>query len=256
MPSDSSSHHACTPSLSPALTAETAHDPCGRCAARPLSVCRGVGDEHLAELAATIQTVKLPPRGTLASEGDAAHHYFNITQGSVKIYKLLPDGRQQIVGFLFAGDFVGLAVRDTYAYSVEAITPITACRFERKKLDGLLSRFPDMEQLLRGAAFDELAVAQEQMLSLGRKNATERVAGFLLQLSRRASRLGQPANPVHLPMSRLDIADYLGLTIETVSRVITRLKTARTIRLNAPGEIDLIDLDRLKELGEGWGEPI
>lgn len=227
-------------------------DPCGRCDARHLSVCMGVEDQFLGQLAAVIKTVSLSSHGTLASEGDDADCFFNVTSGSVKLYKLLPDGRQQIIGFLFPGDFIGLAVRDTYAYTAESIGPATVCRFERRKFEVLLDRFPKMALRLRERASDELAVAQEQMLSLGRKSAKERVASFLLQLSERASRLGLPANPITLPMTRADIADYLGLSIETVSRTMTRLKTSHVITLGPGSEVTL-HRERLAEIGEGWG---
>ncbi|GGF43662.1 Crp/Fnr family transcriptional regulator [Aliidongia dinghuensis] len=235
--------------------AERLVSPCGRCDARRLSVCQGVDDRCLDQLAAAITTIRLQAHATLASEGDEASHFFNITSGAVKLFKLLPDGRQQIVGFLFPGDFVGLAVRDTYAYTVETIAPATACRFDRRQFERLLERFPNMAFRLRERASDELAIAQEQMLSLGRKSAKERVASFLLQLSRRAVRLGLPGNPVTLPMTRADIADYLGLTIETVSRTITRLKTSRIITLG-PDHTVTLHRERLEEIGEGWGGDI
>lgn len=228
-------------------------DPCGHCDTRHLSVCMGVEERFLAQLAAVVTTIDLPAHATLATEGDDADCFFNITAGAVKLYKPLPDGRQQIVGFLFPGDFIGLAVRDTYAYSVETIETSRACRFDRRKFEALLERFPNMAFRLRERASDELAIAQEQMLSLGRKSAKERVASFLMQLSNRAVRLGQPASPISLPMTRADIADYLGLTIETVSRTMTRLKTAGLIRLCAGNQVTL-DLDQLAEIGEGWGD--
>jgi len=240
--------------VSPVLAAASRLvDPCGHCDTRHLSVCMGVDEQFLGQLAAVITTSHLPAHGMLASEGDDAACFFNVTSGSVKLYKLLPDGRQQIVGFLFPGDFIGLAVRDTYAYSVEAIVPTVACRFERRKFEALLDRFPNMAFRLRERASDELAIAQEQMLSLGRKSAKERVASFLIQLSDRALRLGRPANPIVLPMTRADMADYLGLTIETVSRTISKLKAEGTIRLGAGNEIRL-NAEKLAEIAEGWGD--
>ena len=212
----------------------------------------GVEEGCLDQLAAVITTLRLPSHVPLAREGENASHFFNITSGAVKLYKLLPDGRQQIVGFLFPGDFVGLAVRDTYAYTAETIGPVMACRFERRTFERLLERFPGMASCLRESASDELAIAQEQMLSLGRKSAKERVATFLLQLSQRAARLGLPSNPVTLPMTRTDIADYLGLTIETVSRTMTQLKTSRIITLGT-GHTVTLHRERLTEIGDGWG---
>jgi CRP/FNR family transcriptional regulator, anaerobic regulatory protein len=238
----------------PALIAAACRlvDPCGHCDTRHLSVCMGVNERFLDQLAAAVTTSRLPAHAMLVSEGDDADCFFNVTSGAVKLYKLLPDGRQQIVGFLFPGDFIGLAVRDTYAYSVETIGPTTACRFERRKFEALLERFPDMGFRLRERASDELAIAQEQMLSLGRKSAKERVASFLIQLSSRAGRLGLPTNPIQLPMTRADIADYLGLTIETVSRTMTRLKTDHVITLG-PGHEVTLHAEKLAEIGEGWG---
>lgn len=226
-------------------------EPCAHCDARHLSVCQAVDEPHLNDLASLVTTIRLSPHDTMLSEGERSSHYYNITEGTVKIYKLLPDGRQQIVGFAFAGDFIGLAVRDTYAYSVEAVTNARACRFERNKLEQLLARFPRMEHQLRAMASDELAVAQEQMLLLGRKTAKERVASFLVQLSVRARKLGLPGSPITLTMGRADIADYLGLTIETVSRTFTSLKTAKLIELGAGNSVKL-DLAGLSELSGGW----
>ena len=187
----------------------------------------------------------------MVAEGDSAVHYFNITKGTVKIYKLLPDGRQQIVGFSFAGDFIGLSVRETYAYTVEALTPAAACRFDRRKLEALLVKFPKVEHQLRTQTSDELAIAQEQMLLLGRKNAKERVASFLLQLSQRAKRLGLSDNPVVLTMGRADIGDYLGLTIETVSRTFTKLRAEKLITLGAANAVHL-NIEALGELSGAW----
>jgi len=246
--------HSFVTDVSPVLAAASRLvDPCGQCGTRHLSVCMGVDEQFLAQLAAVVTTVHLPAHGMLAFEGEEAACFFNVTSGSVKLYKLLPDGRQQIVGFLFAGDFIGLAVRDTYAYSVEAIGPTTACRFERRKFEDLLERFPNMAFRLRERASDELAIAQEQMLSLGRKSAKERMASFLMQLSLRAESLGRPANPIALPMTRADMADYLGLTIETVSRTISRLKIGGIITLLAGNEIRL-NGEKLAEIAEGWGD--
>jgi CRP/FNR family transcriptional regulator len=227
-------------------------EPCAHCDARHLSVCKSVDDPDLEQLAALVVPIQLQAKSTMVAEGDKAAHYFNITSGTVKIYKLLPDGRQQIVGFSFAGDFVGLSVRDTYAYTVEALTESRACRFDRKKLEGLLAKFPKMEHQLRSQTSDELAIAQDQMLLLGRKTAKERVASFLLQLSARAKRLGQPDNPIVLTMGRADMGDYLGLTIETVSRTFTKLRAEKLITLGAGNAVRL-DIKRLEEVAGAWG---
>jgi CRP/FNR family transcriptional regulator, anaerobic regulatory protein len=224
---------------------------CSECSARPLSMCAGVPDSELRVLEQAITNLHIKPRGTILDEGEPALHMFNVTAGTVKVYKLLPDGRRQIIGFLMAGDFLGFAVRDSYAYSAEAVTPVRLCRFPRKKLDELFSRYPMMEKRLLRLAANELAVAQDLMLLLGRKTAKERLATFLLLLSDRAKRLGAAANPVALPMSRTDIADYLGLTTETVSRAFTQLRNSKLIRLDTTNQALLLDPVTLREITEG-----
>jgi CRP/FNR family transcriptional regulator, anaerobic regulatory protein len=213
-----------------------------------LSVCNAIDDSGLDRLAATVTTHKVDAQRPLVVEGERADALLNITEGTVKVYKLLADGRQQITGFLFAGDFVGLSSNESYVYSAEAITAVSYCRFPRRQLERLLDDFPQMEHRLLRFASNELAAAQNQMLLLGRKTAREKLASFLLLLSRQAERIGGMANPVQLPMTRRDIADYLGLTIETVSRTFTQLRTERMIEVRRTDEVDLIGRAQLEDL--------
>jgi len=218
---------------------------------RHLTLCAALGEDELSDMSAIVSSIELGPGDPLFDEGEPARHVFNVTAGAIKIYKLLPDGRRQMTGFLFPGDFLGLANDETYAYSAEAVTFSTLCRFPRPKLEPLLMRYPRMERRLLGMASHELAVAQEQMLLLGRKTAREKVATFLLMLSRRAAQRGQKDNPVAIPMSRNDIGDYLGLTTETVSRTFTQLKQSGCIALLSGGKVDLADRQALEEITEG-----
>lgn len=224
---------------------------CAACEARPFSICAPLSGHELVELDRLSTTLHLKPGATFIHEGDPTEHCFNITQGSAKIYKLLPDGRRQIIGFLFTGDFLGTTATGPYSVSAEAMTPLTLCRFERRAFKEALVRLPNLERALLDRTADELEAAREQMLLLGRKAARERVASFLLGLSRRAARLGRSADPVHLPMGRSDIADYLGLTTETVSRVFTQLRTEGLIRLNGTSEVHLLRRTALESLCEG-----
>jgi CRP/FNR family transcriptional regulator len=225
--------------------------PCGACTVRHLTLCATLEERELAEMAAIVTSLELDPGDPLFDEGEPAKHVFNVTAGAVKIYKLLADGRRQMTGFLFAGDFLGLANEETYAYSAEAITHTTMCRFPRRKLERLLEMYPKMEHRLLGMASHELAVAQEQMLLLGRKTAREKIVSFLLMLSRRAVQRGQNGDPVSVPMSRNDIGDFLGLTTETVSRTFTQLKQGGSINLLQGGKVDLVDRGRLEDIAEG-----
>jgi len=206
-------------------------DACLNCGARRLSVCGVLAEDGLRRLNAISDTPRFQAGEVLVREGDPATHLFNVTSGSVRVYKLLPDGRRQIVGFLFSGDFLGLATGDRYAFSAEALEPTTACRFRKTEYRKLLGELPDLESALLERASHELQAAQEQMLLLGRKTAMERLASFLCDLSRRAERVTGRGDVVHLPMTRAEIADYLGLTTETVSRLTSKLKTRGLIRL-------------------------
>lgn len=227
--------------------------PCGPCKVRPLAICSVLTTEELSSLADIVSPIGLAPRQPLFDEGEQATHFFIVTAGAIKIYKLLPDGRRQITGFLFASDFLGLAQASNYAYSAEAITRTDVCRFRRKEFEELLDRFPKLEKKLLGVANDELAAAQEQMLLLGRKSAKERIASFLLALHKKSVRCGRVGNPVWIPMNRSDIGDYLGLSTETVSRTFTELKLARILALESNSKIRLLDLDVIESIADGNG---
>jgi len=225
--------------------------PCGACPVRSMSVCAALHEDELNRLNEIVSTVRLETHETLFNEGDTASSMFNVTSGTVKLYKLMPDGRRQITGFLGGGDFVGLSVNETYAYSVEAVGPTSLCRFPRKQLERLLEEFPKLQRRLFGLASNELAAAQDQMLLLGRKTAKEKIASFMLSLSDKAARRGQPDNPIRVAMSRSDIADFLGLTTETVSRTFTNLKSSGVIRLLDSGKVQIQDRDALMDVAEG-----
>ena len=162
------------------------------------------------------------------------------------------DGRRQITGFLFAGDFLGLIHNEAYAYSAEALVPTKLCRFPRRRLEALLAEIPHLEQRLLAMASHELAAGQDQMMLLGRKSARERFVSFILTMSDSAKRHGRPGDPVFLAMSRSDIADYLGLTTETVSRTFTSLKKQRLIELLDEKRIRLSKMSVLREITEGF----
>lgn len=224
---------------------------CGTCGVRATSVCNAVEDEHLARLGAVAVTVEVDPGKAFIEEGEPADKFFNITIGTVKLFKLLPDGRRQITGFAGPGHFLGLAVSDTYAFSAEAVDKVRYCFFPRRRLRALLDDFPALETRLLQVASNELVAAQEQMLLLGRKTALERVASFLVARSRLAGPCGPRHTRLVLPMTRSDIADYLGLTIETVSRTMTKLRTDKLIELPGPHDVVLRDLNSLERIAGG-----
>ena len=194
---------------------------------------------------------KVPAGQCFVVEGEPANIFFVVTAGTAKLFKLLPDGRRQIIGFVGPGQFLGLAVSDTYAFSAEAIEPVRCCRFLRTELRTLLDDFPLMEKRLLEVASDELAAAQEQMLLLGRKTARERLASFLLMLSHQGLPCGRSRKQFKLPITHRDIADYIGLTMETISRTFTRLHTEGLIDMVSHSHMVVRDPSRLEALAGG-----
>lgn len=226
--------------------------PCAACEVRHLAVCSALETDDLSELDAILTHKDLSAGDTLFDEGEPATHVYNLTAGCLKLYKLLPDGRRQVTGFLFAGDFVGLANSEDYIYSAEAVSDVALCSFEKHKIDKLMNAHLSLEKRLLGMARFELAEAQEQILMLGRKTAKERIASFILMLSERAQRRGEVENPVEFPMNRNDIGDYLGLTTETVSRTMTRLRKSGAISLDSDRSIVINERDNLVDIAEGF----
>jgi len=224
---------------------------CDTCGARQFSVCGSLDTDDLSRLDAMADRLSLRPGDSLVRQGDVASHLFNITSGSVRVYRLMPDGRRQITGFLFAGDFLGLATGETYGFSAEAIEAATVCRFKRAQYLAVTRESPRLEAALLDRVTRELAAAGEQMLLLGRKTAQERIASFLLDLPAHDPCRPGPKDHVRLPMTRAEIADYLGLTIETVSRVFSRLKTTGVIRLLSLTELRIEAPERLRAIAEG-----
>lgn len=236
----------------PALPAS---HPCHGCAVRELAVCSVLEEGELAHFKGLGGTQHLHSGQPLFHEGDSATQVFNITKGALKIYKLLPDGRRQVMGFMFPGDFLGISVSDEHAFTAEALEDTRMCRFGRGRFDDFVEEHAGLERRLYSVAAHELAAAQAQMVLLGRKSASERLATFFLDLAGRQERIeGATAATVDLPMSRSDIADYLGLTKETVSRVLAQLKRKRLIRLVTLNRIEILDREGLDAIAQGLGD--
>jgi CRP/FNR family transcriptional regulator len=221
---------------------------------RDSSLCSRLSKDEFTRVLAMRDQFQFPPLHTIFREGDKAAHIYALTSGSVKLYKLLSDGRRQIVGFLFPGDVFGLTNDPGYPYTAETLNQASACRFPQKVLGQTRENVPMLERRLFDLAVRELMRAHEQMLWLGRKTALERLASFLASLAKRAVERGQPESPIALPMSRSDIADFLGLTIETVSRTFTHLKKVNVIAIPDNSHVVLNNLPLLVKLAEGGGD--
>ncbi len=223
---------------------------CAHCGLRPLSVCAALDVGELQQLETVAHVHCLTAKATLFSQDEPARFVYNVTAGTVRLYKLLPDGRRQIVGFALPGDFLGLALADRYGFSADAIEPVIACRFSREAFTGLVDRKPHLLRRLHEFATHELSLAHDQMVILGRRNAAERIGSFLVGLRDRWARLhGHSSVHVPLPMSRQDIADFLGLTIETVSRTLNRLAREKTIVI-VPDGVRILNVAQIEALSE------
>jgi len=202
------------------------------------------GFSGLDGIAATV----LVQRGqTLFFEGDPARSCFRVVTGAVRSSRLLADGRRQVGDFFLPDDFFGFGHTGTYRSSAEAITDTALISYPRKLLDATVEEQPGLGRALFAMVSGRLADAHLQMLLLGRMNAEQRVATFLLALSERC----RTGDVVRLPMTREDIADHLGLTIETVSRTISKLAASGLIVLRTSNNIRILDRDALEDLAEG-----
>ncbi|HUB62845.1 MAG TPA: helix-turn-helix domain-containing protein [Methylocella sp.] len=214
-----------------------------------LALSYGPGHQASSHLAAISSLQRKAPGETLFTEGDETNSVYEIVRGMLRLVKLLPDGRRQITGFLSSGHLLGLAPEGVNVYTAEAVTEVTLCRYGRAAFERLIDEVPGFAKRLLTVTSHELRVAQDQMLLLGRKTAMEKVASFLLLIAKQQD--GDATLEVDLPMTRSDIADYLGLTIETVSRTLTKLKQDGRIALPATTRITICDRDRLEELAAG-----
>jgi CRP/FNR family transcriptional regulator len=222
---------------------------CAHCDMRMHSFCRWLDARALEQLSSGV-TMRFGANQPIVHQGDPVEAVYNVKRGMLKTYKLLADGRRQVIGFLLPGDFLGLAADEDHAFSVEAVEPAELCRFSRSRFEAFVQGHPAVERELYHLASRELAVAREQIVLLGRKTARERLASFLLGMGEQMQARGALAGLVRLPMSRTDIGDYLGLTKETVSRVFTVFKTSGLIRLLAGDVVRIVEPARLAAIAD------
>lgn len=208
--------------------------------ARPIAV----RENALDRIASTVQAA----RGeTICYDGDEADACFRIESGCVRVSKTLADGRRHVVDFLYPGDFFGFTATDEYEGTAEAIVPTVLKRYPRLQLEAVAERDLSACNLLRRAISAGLATARARGMVLARLSAEERLAAFLVGFAGRSE--GKRHLP--LPMTRADIGDYLGLTIETVSRTFTKFRARGWITPVGAHDVQLVDLSRLVELSEG-----
>lgn len=233
---------------------------CSRCAVRSKSLCASLDPDDLRALNAISRRRLFDPGQTIVSEGDR-DLFGNVVSGLLVEKKSMADGREQIVALLFPGDFHG-AGNDgiVAATTVQAVTKTMVCVFDRSAFDGLVREQPAIKQAVLDQAFSALTEAREWMLLLGQKNATERVATFLLRLARRQAEPAcshvegglEDGARVDIPITRAQMAAYLGLTIETVSRRLTALRDKGLITSDETRVIRLNDVAALRRTSGGF----
>lgn len=189
-------------------------------------------------------------REDLFLEGDEAATVIEVLEGVICGYRLLADGQRHVVSFFYPGDLLGYCCQASHAFSAQALSTVKVRRIPRASLDRLVEARPDFARKLLKLAADELTATRNHLLCLASKSAEAKMASFLLALSRRNAETGEDAMRIHLPMTRIDIGDYLGLTIETVSRTLSKFKRAGLIALPRTSLVQLRDLAELEAVAQ------
>jgi CRP/FNR family transcriptional regulator len=187
-------------------------------------------------------------REDLFLEGDEATHLFEILEGMVCAYRLLPDGTRHVVSFYFPGDLIGYCCIGVYPFNAQGLGEVRVRRIPRASIDRMVERRPDFARRLLRLAADELVATRDHLLCVAAKSAEAKMAAFLLALSERNEQAGGDPRRFELRMTRIDIGDYLGLTIETVSRTLSKLKRADIIGLPQTNLVVIHDVARLRQI--------
>jgi CRP/FNR family transcriptional regulator, anaerobic regulatory protein len=194
------------------------------------------------------------PKQHLFAEGDVRALLYQIERGYVKLYRTLLDGQRQIVGFAGPGDMIGLEFEREHLCGAEAVTTVEARALPVSRLGALCREDPDFAELLLREAGRQLAAAQRQLTSVGAQNAGQRVAAFLMSLAQDHADLRGPGKEVSLPMRRGDIAEYLGMRLETVSRKFSEFQKRGLIKLCSMYCVKILRPDILSALADGDDE--
>ncbi|OYX62804.1 MAG: Crp/Fnr family transcriptional regulator [Novosphingobium sp. 32-60-15] len=227
--------------------------PCDTCVVRNRAICSGLDDAELVALNNIGRRRNVTAGEPLIWEDDDSLLVANVIEGVLKLTTSTEDGREQIVGVAYPSDFIGRPFGQTSSASVVALTDARVCVFSRNDFDRFAREHPELEHKLLERTLAELDRTRSWMMLLGRKNASEKIATFLLEMSDRladSSCTGAigPAKRFSLPFSRQQVADLLGLTIETVSRQFTKLKNDGVVELPSRREVEIVNRGALLAL--------
>lgn len=221
---------------------------CEACHVRHTGICAVLTPHELGAMARSARRTKHAPGDALVVEDSKLTSYANVTEGVVKLSRVLRDGRQQVVGLQFAPDLLGRLFGRENRVNVEAASEVELCRISKDHLEGLVASNPLLKQRLLDQSLQDLDDARDWMVTLGRKDARQRVASLLVLIARRC---GVPAIEdadrivFDLPLTRSDMADFLGLTLETVSRQISKLRHDRIVQVTNHRHVLVPSLPRL-----------
>ena len=220
-------------------------DPCLNCTVRRAGICAAIEPADLAHLRRHVIRRTVRAGSELHAEGTANTSYANILSGVVKLTRVFRDGREQIVGLQFSNDFLGQPFADERGVTAEAATDVEICSIPKGELDRLAHDRPAVSRRMHRQAAADLEEAREWMMTLARKDAREKVANLIYKIARRLGGDARPSIDFELPLSRADIADHLGLTVETVSRQFTKLRSDGIIAITNKTGIRIPDMPRL-----------
>lgn len=222
---------------------------CSDCPIRHRAVCARCNDDELALLEKVKSYRSFRAGETILWRGEELQFVASLVGGVASLSKTLEDGRTQMVGLLLPSDFIGRPGRTHIEFDVTATTDVTLCCFERKPFEQIVQDTPHVAQRLMELALDELDSARDWMLLLGRKTAREKIATFIEMLSRRSSLsdMNGLQQELSLPMTRDQIANYLGLTLETVSRQFNALKKEGVIAFSDRRRFEVLDMAALHD---------
>ncbi|MEM6972290.1 MAG: Crp/Fnr family transcriptional regulator [Pseudomonadota bacterium] len=244
------------------ITTEPRRAPCESCVVRERAVCSLCNDFEMLTLEGVKRYRRFEAGATIAMAGEALPFVGTVVEGHVALTRMMADGRRQIVGLLFASDFIGRPLRPYITYDAEAVDDVVLCTFERHRFETMLQETPALESKLLAMTLDELDAAREALLTLGRRTAREKVANFLGMVARRQAldeAVPVGAVKIVLPLGREDMASFLGLTIETVSRQMTAMRREGLIEMaNGAREVTLVNTDLLADMAgeDGDGAPL
>jgi CRP/FNR family transcriptional regulator len=223
---------------------------CGNCRLNSICLPLALESDDIAQLDSIIQRSKpLQKNQHLYREGDDFQSVFAVRSGTLKAYRTTDDGREQVTGFYFPGEIVGMdgIANNAHASSAKALETAAVCEIPFSALEKLSAMMPNLQRHFFQLMSHEITEDQQLITLLSKNSADERVAALMLSISGRNARRKLSATQFRLPMSRVDIGNYLGLTVETVSRVFSRMQKMQVLRVDNK-EIEILDIEGLRKM--------